>query len=350
MEMKAKKRDISCDVIKAVTSLCVVFCHVNFYFAFSEGASLWHDVLSAVFADEAGIFFLAAGFFLYNNTDYLKLLKKSAIRVALPGFAMMIITQLFFERTIGPEFILSVLTFRETGIYWFVYAYLWVMIFFPFFKGAADFLNEGDSDKKYKIFMIVTFILLIINDCFKNSVFGFSFEGLTVMIPAGLETLWGMIVYKMNERFKERKVAFAAAAGFAGVTAVRVILIRILENYGGGGYLRAWETSFGFVCASLFCIFVISLTSSESASSRASVKLVADLGTYAYTVYLVHPFILRVAKDCGLFETLKRYNGNPVLYYVALYLAVGIVAYMAALAISAVLRKITNIIKGIFNK
>ena len=349
-----KKRNVSVEFARLVASFVVVLCHCNFFAVFAPESEGLHRFTTCLLADSVGMFWLISGFYFLQSRDYKKLWLGTIKRIAVPGLLMVFITQFltdpiiygipFFESAaFSPEelrrFFISLVTFRETGVYWYVFAYILIVLIQPVLRLFGEWLDK--SVMREIVFFAVTLLLLVINDINGNGIMHFSYSGIFVLIPAAIEVMWGHIIFR-HRKFMLRPVMAVPelAAGIVLLMARTFSYSYMLENE-LGTHLVSWFTSFGFLSASIAVILCMQIIREDGEYSFSDA--IRYPASYTYPIYLIHPFLLTFARVRGFFTVINDWLCVIFLHGVSSVLAVLIgfvVFYLASFFIAVVLRRL----------
>ena len=70
---------------------------------------------------------------------------------------------------------------------WYLYVYILVILIYPLLKAFVEYLDA--DTKRTKIFLIGTFVFLVINDISSNSLAAFSHHSINALVPASIEII-----------------------------------------------------------------------------------------------------------------------------------------------------------------
>lgn len=301
-----------------MASFIVIICHCNFFAVFAPESESLHRFTTCLVSDSVGMFWLITGFYFLQGSNYKKLLFGTLKKVVIPGLLMVFITRFLTDPIINgipfsestaftseelSAFFIRLVTFRETSVYWYVFAYILVTVIQPLLKKLGDWLDKGSIRQIF--FMIVTLGLLIANDLMNNGLLHFSYSGIFVLIPASIEVMWGHILFKNRKLILKLPVIIASlVAAVVLVTGRTIAYTYCLENE-LGSHLISWYTSFGFVMAAI-AVFVCMAIVNEDAEHPYDDAIRYPAG-YTYPIYLIHPFLLSFARVRGFFKVTNEW-------------------------------------------
>ena len=95
------------------------------------------------------------------------------------------------------SFFISLVTFRETSVYWYVFAYILIVLIWPLLRGLGAWIDKAMVREIG--FLVITFVLLSVNDYFGNRPLHLGYTGIFVLIPAAIEVIWGHIIFRHRD-------------------------------------------------------------------------------------------------------------------------------------------------------
>lgn len=111
-----------------------------------------------------------------------------------------------------------------------------------------------------KIFLIGTFIFLIMNDISSNSLGTFSHHSINALVPASIEIIWGHILYKYQKIFTRKLAIPVSIFLFFSLNYLRSLIQ--LHRYSletPNNYILFWYSSIGIICVSCRNIYFLLL-------------------------------------------------------------------------------------------
>lgn len=171
--MKSKKQYIYIELLRIISIIFVLFNHTNghgfFLFATTDKPLEWivSITLSVLCKTAVPIFFMISGFLLINKDENLLVLfKKRIIRYI---FILFLSCGLYFvtNETIKHSYNYSIREIIKSayrgdmGTYWFIYAYIGLLIMLPFIRSAKESFNSINI----KYLLILRYIVIGILPC-----------------------------------------------------------------------------------------------------------------------------------------------------------------------------------------
>lgn len=281
-------------------------------------------LISCIFADGVAIFWMISGFFLFNNTDYKKVLKRTLNNIGIP-LLLFSLFYFYFEGWLikgeslfqsihhsSEEYILAfkmLLAWKNpvvsAGHLWYLYVYILIMIIFPVLKLFVDYLEKDIVRLKYFIVMSVGFFFM--NDITANQLAQFSHHSINGLIPASIELIWGYFIYKYREKFLLKKYMPIAMIAFFGTNMIRAkIQLNHYNMEPVNKSLIFWYSIVGAFCAFCVIVFCFSFVNSK----RNCVKInnaICKLASYTFEIYLWHYVVKNVLNRFHFQEILRRF-------------------------------------------
>ncbi len=333
-------------------------CHCNFFAVSAPEDAYLRSFMTCLLADSVGMFWLITGFYFLQTSNYKKLIISMIKKVMIPGLMMIFVTQFLTDPIINgipfsesealkPEmlsgFFIRLVTFRETGVYWYVFAYIMVVLIQPVLFKLGEWL--GKSVVREVSFIVITLALLIANDLFLNGICHFSYCGIFVLIPAAIEVMWGHIIFKHRKALlKPVMVLPMIIIGVCLVAGRTVAYSNCLKN-DLGSHLISWYTSFGFVMAVIAVLLCMQIVRDDAEHSFDDIIRVP--AGYTYPIYLIHPFLLTFARVRGFFTVMDGWLTMIFPTYVASLISILLgfmVFYLASFGIAVLLRRLCNLL------
>lgn len=301
-----KRRDINVELLRIIGCLIIVGVHTCLYQIVDDRADIGRTFISCLLADGVAIFWMITGFFLFSNKSYIKVLKHALRHIGIPVISLSIVVFYFgdwimwgqeslTESLYHPisdykEVIRSILSWSNAidglGHLWYLYVYLMVMAAFPVLKAFVDYL--GQDSKREVYFVIITLGFFVINDITGNRLASFSHHSINGAVPASIEIIWGHIIYKHRDIFKNKKYLFGSIAIFLILNILRTgIQVNNFSLDFSDKHILYWYTSIGILCA----VCVIAFCFSFDINSIGIRNIIARISSCTFLIYLLHPLV-----------------------------------------------------------
>ncbi len=351
------KRNVSVEFARLVASFVVILCHCNFFAVFAPENEALHRFTTCLLADSVGMFWLITGFYFAASKNYGKLWFSTLKKVMIPGILMVMFTYFFTDPIINgigfseseamaPEavkaFFISLITFRETSVYWYVFAYILVVTIQPLIKLVCDGLDK--SRVAALSFIVISFSVLLFNDIHANGICHFGYSGIFVVVPAAIEVIWGHIIFRYREIMLKPFMAVPELLVFIVCLAVRTVWYSNATETGIGPHMSSWYTSLGFLMAVTTVLICMHIIKDEEHSFDDVIRFPAG---FTYPIYLIHPFLLSFVRVRGFFKVMNEWLVVIFPTGAASVIAVVIsfmVIYMVSFGIAVGLRKLCKVI------
>lgn len=351
-------RILACLIVIGVHS-CLSVYHENYY-------DLNRIFISCLFADGVAIFWLIMGGFLFKYSDYRRLFRKTFKSVGIPMIIIIVCTFFLSGWVIdGVSFLQSVvhtkddyinmfnslLAWESPGGYlghlWYLYTYFMVILCFPILKSFSDYL-EGKTER-IKVFLIISFLLLVFNDISNNRLAMFSHHSINALFPAALEVLWGQILYKNKNKFVNRKGILFSIIAFVALNSFRTMVQFKSYNMDVGNHILYWYTGIGLICAISLMTFCFSAI---SVAGNGIKEVVGFAASHTFNIYLFHPLVIAKLQRYGVQDKLFQYMMRVDDAYIGEFVYTGLVVVMVffiSMGISVICRCIKNFVVLCFN-
>lgn len=352
------KKDPAVELARIFGCLLVVGVHCwinNFGVAIQSKSGTY---IACIFADGVAVFWIISGFFMYKNYSYKQTLKRTIKSIVIPmlllSAAMFFVLNNYLNGN-GWHFILhskddykwilnSLLIWTNSvdrlGHFWYLYVYILLMLCSPVIAAFIKYLEE--DTKREKLFLVLTFLLLVWNDLSNNQMGRFEHHVFAGAFPAAIESVWGYLLYKYRDRLRKRRYIFISVGAFLGLNVLRMAiqLGRYHRIQDTATYILYWFSSIGLLCA--ICVIVFSFAAIHSRKATVVNRVICWLASYTFSIYLLHPVVnsfldMYEVRSC-LSEALLKFHiggvGKEILYMICIiFIVVSI-----CLAISCVLR------------
>lgn len=352
------KKDPAVELARIFGCLLVVGVHCwinNFGVAIQSKSGTY---IACIFADGVAVFWIIFGFFMYKNYSYKQTLKRTIKSIIIPmlllSAAMFFVLNNYLNGN-GWHFILhskddykwilnSLLIWTNPvdrlGHFWYLYVYILLMLCSPVIAAFIKYLEE--DTKREKLFLVLTFLLLVWNDLSNNQMGRFEHHAFAGAFPAAIESVWGYLLYKYRDRLRKRRYIFISVGAFLGLNVLRMAiqLGRYHRIQDTATYILYWFSSIGLLCA--ICVIVFSFAAIHSRKATVVNRVICWLASYTFSIYLLHPvvnsFLDMYEVRSRLSEALLKFHiggvGKEILYMICIiFIVVSI-----CLAISCVLR------------
>lgn len=352
------KKDPAVELARIFGCLLVVGVHCwinNFGVAIQSKSGTY---IACIFADGVAVFWIISGFFMYKNYSYKQTLKRTIKSIIIPmlllSAAMFFVLNNYLNGN-GWHFILhskddykwilnSLLIWTNPvdrlGHFWYLYVYILLMLCSPVIAAFIKYLEE--DTKREKLFLVLTFLLLVWNDLSNNQMGRFEHHAFAGAFPAAIESVWGYLLYKYRDRLRKRRYIFISVGAFLGLNVLRMAiqLGRYHRIQDTATYILYWFSSIGLLCA--ICVIVFSFAAIHSRKATVVNRVICWLASYTFSIYLLHPvvnsFLDMYEVRSRLSEALLKFHiggvGKEILYMICIiFIVVSI-----CLAISCVLR------------
>lgn len=352
------KKDPAVELARIFGCLLVVGVHCwinNFGVAIQSRSGTY---IACILADGVAVFWIISGFFMYKNYSYKQTLKRTVKSIVIPiillSAVMFFVLNNYLDGN-GWHFILhsredykwilnSLLMWTNPidrlGHFWYLYVYIILMLCSPVIAAFIKYLEE--DTKREKLFLLLTFLLLVWNDLSNNQLGRFEHHAFAGALPAAIEIIWGYLLYKYKDRLIKRKYIFISAGAFLGLNLLRTAIQ--LERYhriqDTATYILYWYSSIGLLCA--ICVIVFSFALIQSRKATLVNRAICRLASYTFSIYLLHPvvnsFLDRYEVRSRLSNALLKFHLGGVTEEILYMICIVFIVVCICLVVSCVLR------------
>ena len=361
------KRDPSVELARIIGCMIVIGVHTILGPVVNDSYDRSRVFLSCILGDGVAIFWFIAGFFCFRS-GYAKMLRRTARNIGIPLAVFTIIAfylsdwilngatiseSITYTKEDYLNFIKTLLTWNSPycSHLWYLYTYILVAMAYPVLKAFVDYLNE-DEKTRWKIFIIVSMAVLILNDITSNKLCNFSLQSTTAaLFPASLEVLYGYYLYKNRTYFFKKIYLIIAPAAFIILNYIRMIIqYNRYQSDPTNNWILFWFSSFGVLCAACVIVFCFSLVNQLSGMTLK--RIICKVASYTLYIYLIHTHIIALLskraipdKITAIFSGALRGAAFDIVYTIIIVLSV----FMVSLACSWIIGIVINGIKRFFS-
>ncbi len=317
------KRDPAIELARFIGCLIVIGCHTYLSTKVNGQFDKCRLFFGMLFADGVAVFWLIGGAFLFNNTDYKRLLVRRTKQTLLPMLLVGLLYLLSAAYSDGNRsirdliinekerylFFLKNLLLWRNGFpayehSWYIYVYMLLVLAFPALKGVVTYTDRAPKRKYVLVCGILAF--LAINDLSRNQLASFDHHMFNGLSAAAFITFIGYYLYQSRSFFQRKRYLVIAPAVFLMMNLTRetVQLHRESAGYGDDISIMYWYSVFGVIAASCILIFCIALIPNRRATMCN--KLICNVASYTFPIYLIHVLIYRTLERTGLTGRLQN--------------------------------------------
>lgn len=375
MDKYAKKRDSGVELLRIIGCLIVIAVHTKWSPVLSPTQLDYGKAfLACLFSDGVAVFWLITGFFLFSKSNYTSILVKTLRSIIIP-LLMFTLFGFYFGRFIAPtgaslsqsishtpseymDLIIKILTFQNPvqGLehLWYLYAYAFCMLLYPALNGFVEYIDQ--SKIRTHCFMLVSVLLLLINDLASNQLCSFSFHTFGVVSAAGIFIIWGHIIYQYRDYFIGSSRILSGLSIYFGINFIRFLICNSLFKAGiSYDFVLSWETSFGLFSSTALAICCFSLIPRSREHSLTPLQVVINaVASHTFIIYLIHLYIndilYRMGFQGALLASLQnQFTTSSVFYDIVWSLAIVSVNFFFSLSVAIIMKLLFRLIKSIFN-
>lgn len=281
--------------------------------------------IHCLLSDGVAFFWFIMGFFLFENQNYIRMVKRILKKILLPAIVVVIITQFLADWFEGKRLLLDCILnphlylndvflgiraqtadyFRMAPHLWYVFSYLQVIIWFPVLKKIS---GNGKENRSIRYFLMGLSLLALFVRIIQNYIL-FTLVIYHIFTPVVLEVLIGYEIYLNIDQIRDGNKSSWLIAIFFLIFIIGNILRSILqiilyEINSSNQYLMSWDNIFSLICASAFTIFILML--------KINVKkwyyCIRYFSGKTYYIYLIHWAVIERLKTNGFFSYIGNIN------------------------------------------
>lgn len=322
-KLEKYSKETSTELLRIFAILFVIGTHCKQGYFINGSPDVMRVLLTCFVGDGVAVFWTILGFYQWKEleNDYLLYLKKIFKKCFVPLFLFTIILFyvdgfLYEGKSLSDSFLHPAVEYKTLlkgflqwknvvphgGHLWFLYVYMLVAICIPCFYGIYHYIDKDSNKTKDSYILIALFLVLVVNDYFKNSIFKFSHYSFNGVLGASFLVILGHILYKYKEVFFRGKEYLAIVLG--GLLFITTNLLRCYIQYrhflrnNHNDHVVFWYTSFAIVCVIGLVILAYGINRLIENRTRLC-GLIRYLGKRTFLVYLIHMPVLDKANALG---------------------------------------------------
>lgn len=368
---KLSKKDPSVELMRIIGAIMVVGTHVKLAPVINNHLSKTSVSLSCLVGDGVSLFWLILGFYLFNNTDYFTHIKKTTRRVVIPMACYSLFLFYFRDFIISPSssvithhsladyknltvggFLKLRNTVSDCGQFWYLYAYIVIILFFPALLGIVQY--KAESKHRDAILLGIMGALLLINDLTLNEFMGFSHAPFQGAFAAAFIIIFGHIFYRHKDLFMNRGLAaLISILAFGVVYDIRYnIQYSLYKSDEPSTHPLYWYTLFSV--ASITCIAVFAFSINKPLRKRIPCTIINHIGRLTMGIYFVHPLVISLLNKRNIPQRLREHyqstSGGIIMYQIIMTCAVFAISFVMAEVFSLIKYLLIRLIKQFRNK
>lgn len=328
-------RNLSIDLLRIISALCIVFIHVTP--GYSNDSGLYTLFIQPIIRAGLPLFFIISGYFLLNGRDepLLEFYRKRFISLLIPFIIFSFIHYTYFHQwdvnaysyEWGLNYIKSILygapvnfgrDYFMTALYWFVYTISGIYVISPAIKKCLTFIDDKKS-LKYLLILIGIYGLYQALSFYLSSI-GFSKNILSA--PENIKWLIyfisGGIICRVKNKINNSAILFIILASYLCVMATCV------GASSGMWYGFEWIDGNPSMIVLSISIFILFHKNNLNINNR----YIPYISNLTYGVYLVHIMILSIV------DAQTKYLGQQTISYVMI---TSLTVFILSLILSSVI-------------
>ena len=354
---EARRKDTGVELGRIFGCLIVIGCHTYLPIVIHDNYDMSRTLVAMFCSDGVAIFWLILGFFLFKTENYLKMLQRTVSRIVVP---LLLVTAFHFYfnawlsgsvETIAESLHKSANDYKsalgalirwtpidkESGYLWYLYVYVLVILACPAISGMVSYLDKNIKAKRlYSILAVLMFVCNLISS---NELVEFTHHTVRGLFPAMMIAIIGHNVYM----HKDYLVRYGL---FAPILFLILNLVRLKIFMAGFTTSIYWFTLIGILCA--ICVLAFSFSLASRINSERLEKCINVLGSYTFTIYLIHGFTKRILFRLMRKEMLAILSPLPSFAIDAAFPAImSTIIFLVSLVAAIIIRKCYRVGAGI---
>lgn len=336
------KRYISVEIARIIACIQVICVHVCLPMVDNGSFNFLRGIFAGICADGVAVFWLISGFFMFNNFGYYKTLKRTWKKIIIPLLIVDVLSLFlgdFIFRSV-PLLDSIIHTPKEVFLYfyrilcgftpesefahlWFLRVYVLLMLVSPLIYSFINYLKE--DKKRIRLFMIISILLMLINDISCNQLFAFSTHSINGLVPAVIEMIWGYIIFNtdIKDELFSKKVIIPLGI-FIMLNLLRPIIYYVGSLIGFDfSKIYYWYSSIGLICG--ICIILISRCIGIKIKDERIVNCFRYIASKTFTIYILHMFVYGLLVRVNITNLFNAGNNLINIFIVPIVIALIII-------------------------
>ena len=357
---EGKRKDTGVELGRILGCLIVIGCHTYLPIRINDNTDASRTLVAMFCADGVAVFWLILGFFLFKTQNYLKLCLRTISRIVIPMLLVSIFHFYFSAWLAGNAETITESVHRSLNDYkdaikalvmwtpidkaaghlWYLYVYVLVILACPAISGMVSYLDKNIKAKRlYSILAVLMFVCNLISS---NELMEFTHHTVRGLFPAMMIAIIGHNVYM----HKDYLVRYGL---FAPILFLILNLVRLKIFMAGFTTSIYWFTLIGILCA--ICVLAFSFSLASRINSERLEKCINVLGSYTFTIYLIHGFTKRILFRLMRKEMLAILSPLPSFAIDAAFPAImSTIIFLVSLVAAIVIRKCYRVGAALINK
>jgi len=302
-----KSRKTYYDFLRIVAAFCVIYSHLPGCVKYqSAGSALEMGIyifIGMFIRIHVPIFFMISGALLLDKEEKLedifknRILRMCVVLILFGGILYWSVNGKF----VFFDYIRKLIGGTISGEYWFLYGYIAFLILLPYLRRMVN----GFSHKDFICFFVIRFCVktmlpitnYVLDVCGMEKIALASYLSLPLMLERMFfYPIAGYYVDKILDirKITKRHLLFGGIISFVGIAAESLITIH--QGITQGEYTQDYVALWDYVIALWFFVLVkyIIVNCEKKTRNKAWSKIVCNLGTFTFGMYLLDPIWRRI--------------------------------------------------------
>ena len=354
-----QNRDVGVELLRIIACFIVVGTHVKLNdlpsFDPNHAINVSRTIIGGFFGEGVTIFFLIMGFFLFRNTSFIKLVKKTIGSIVVPAIIYIVVAQLLSKWIDGRTGLIESIQTSELSLdifrgilswnaakiplanhLWYLFTYVQIVLWFPVLR---YFVGNTERSKRRTCMYIIAMglISIILRDVQIIVPLGNWHVNWYSIVPSALLiVLIGFELYQLRPHMlgKNKIALFGLLLYIAAHILLTFFQIVMYKRDYNAGHVFSWDSMFAIAGAIGMTLAALSLNV-KSVSLQNAIRFI---GGNTFTIYLIHMLIINKLGSLGVPAFLLAFFGSSGFGECAYTLFLSFFVFAISLAIAIALR------------
>lgn len=364
------KKNSGIELLRVYACFLVLFAHIQISYMINGAVNTTSLIIKCIIGDNVPIFLIILGFFMFNSvqgddrlskipTVYAHKIKGFLTRVYIPTIIVTLIacfssdfvygqrsfSSLFSHPDIHWEYLKSYILLQTpndmVGQFWYIVAYMKVLIFFPVM--ALFCVDNHSYNIIRRVYIGLSFFNIILQDAayMKNETFmtitNYVFDEHFLYVLIGFEVA---LFFRKTKLSRMKQILISAAILILGIGLRYFLTMKSFDIFGVGNS----DHFMGLKCTPAYISSAGSLMLFYSLIELKSNKVIQFIGGMTLYVYMVQGFMLRKYSAIGSTIATKFSYGDTGIHAILYYLCYGFVIFITSFIFGFIIKFIYELI------
>lgn len=307
---KKSKRDSNLEILRIISILLIIAHHYVIYGGLNNIDFGINTIITKLLicGGKIGVncFVLISGYFLINSKFKIEKLLKLILEVVFYSIIITIILVAFNKISINIVALIKSILPVIFGKYWFITAYVGLYIFSPFINKFIRTLTK----EKYKVFLIISTIILVIIPMFTTA--DFIFSNFIWMIYIYMIGAYIQLYPNKHTEYKKKALLYSIIC-YVTIITISIIMVYLGQKIAfigkGSNYFAKENSIFVLLCSIFLFIYFKNLKIKYN-------KFVNIIASTSFGIYCIHENnFMRDIIWKQVLQTDKFVNSNILIFH-----------------------------------